>query len=456
MREGNILIVDDEKGQREILKTIIQGEGYEVMTASNEREALKAIGEGVFDTIMTDLKMPGGDGTHLLISILKERPNTSVVIMTAHGTIDSAVEAMKLGAFDYLTKPLERDELLVVLNKAVEKTKLLNENSRLREQLEDRFKIENIIGKDGKMQEVLKIIKKVSNSNSTVLIFGESGTGKELAAKAIHHNSPRRDKPFMDINCAAIPETLLESELFGYEKGAFTGASTRKIGLFESANGGTLFMDEIGDMGIGLQARLLRAIQEREIRRVGGKDNIKIDVRIISATNKNLESEIKNSRFREDLYYRLNVIAFRIPPLRERMGDLPELVSFFISKYNKSLEKKINGISDNALNLLLNYSWPGNVRQLESVIERAVLLTDGAVIETDTLPPEIFNKPLQIGKIDFDIPTDGISFKELEREVLLKAMRKSNWVIAKAAQLLGMSYRTLQYRLNKFGIKRES
>lgn len=456
MREGNILIVDDEKGQREILKTIIQGEGYEVMTASNEREALKAIGEGVFDTIMTDLKMPGGDGTHLLISILKERPNTSVVIMTAHGTIDSAVEAMKLGAFDYLTKPLERDELLVVLNKAVEKTKLLNENSRLREQLEDRFKIENIIGKDGKMQEVLKIIKKVSNSNSTVLIFGESGTGKELAAKAIHHNSPRRDKPFMDINCAAIPETLLESELFGYEKGAFTGASTRKIGLFESANGGTLFLDEIGDMGIGLQARLLRAIQEREIRRVGGKDNIKIDVRIISATNKNLESEIKDGRFREDLYYRLNVIAFRIPPLRERMGDIPELVSFFISKYNKSLEKKINGISDNTLNLLLNYSWPGNVRQLESVIERAVLLTDGAVIETDTLPPEIFNKPLQIGKIDFDIPNDGISFEELEREVLLKAMRKSNWIIAKAAQLLRMSYRTLQYRLNKFGIKRES
>ncbi len=455
MREGNILIVDDEKGQREILKTIIQGEGYEVMTASNEREALKAIGEGVFDTIMTDLKMPGGDGTHLLISILKERPNTSVVIMTAHGTIDSAVEAMKLGAFDYLTKPLERDELLVVLNKAVEKTKLLNENSRLREQLEDRFKIENIIGKDGKMQEVLKIIKKVSNSNSTVLIFGESGTGKELAAKAIHHNSPRRDKPFMDINCAAIPETLLESELFGYEKGAFTGASTRKIGLFESANGGTLFLDEIGDMGIGLQARLLRAIQEREIRRVGGKDNIKIDVRIISATNKNLESEIKDGRFREDLYYRLNVIAFRIPPLRERMGDIPELVSFFISKYNKSLEKKINGISDNTLNLLLNYSWPGNVRQLESVIERAVLLTDGAVIETDTLPPEIFNKPLQIGKIDFDIPNDGISFEELEREVLLKAMRKSNWIIAKAAQLLGMSYRTLQYRLNKFGIKRD-
>lgn len=456
MREGNILIVDDEKGQREILKTIIQGEGYEVMTASNEREALKAIESGVFDAILTDLKMPGGDGTHLLTNILKEMPNISVVIMTAHGTIDSAVEAMKLGAFDYLTKPLERDELLVVLNKAVEKTKLLNENTRLREQLEDKFKIENIIGKDGKMQEVLKIIKKVSNSNSTVLIFGESGTGKELAAKAIHHNSPRRDKPFMDINCAAIPETLLESELFGYEKGAFTGASTRKIGLFESANGGTLFMDEIGDMGIGLQARLLRAIQEREIRRVGGKDNIKIDVRIISATNKNLESEIKDSRFREDLYYRLNVIAFRIPPLRERMGDLPELVSFFISKYNKSLEKKINGISDNALNLLLNYSWPGNVRQLESIIERAVLLTDGAVIETDTLPPEIFNKPLQIGKIDFDIPNDGISFKELEREVLLKAMRKSNWVIAKAAQLLGMSYRTLQYRLNKFGIKRES
>ncbi len=455
MKEGNILIVDDEKGQREILKTILSDEGYDVVTASNGKEALRAVYEGVFDAILTDLKMPDLDGVQLLTNILKNRIHTSVVIMTAHGTIDSAVEAMKLGAFDYLTKPLERDELLVVVNKAIEKTKLLNENERLRGQLDERFKIENIIGRDGKMQEVLKIIKKVSNSSSTVLIFGESGTGKELAAKAIHHNSPRRDKPFMDINCAAIPETLLESELFGYEKGAFTGASTKKIGLFESANGGTLFLDEIGDMGIGLQARLLRAIQEREIRRVGGKDNIKIDVRIISATNKNIENDIKEGRFREDLYYRLNVIAFRMPPLRERMGDLPELVSFFISKYNKSLGGKINGISDNALNLLLNYSWPGNIRQLESVIERAVLLTDGTVIETDTLPPEISNKLIQIGKIDFDIPNDGISFEELEREVLLKAMRKSNWVIAKAAQLLGMSYRTLQYRLNKFEIKRE-
>ncbi len=455
MRECNILIVDDEKGQREILKTILSDEGYDVVTASNGKEALRAVYEGVFDAILTDLKMPDLDGVQLLTNILKNRIHTSVVIMTAHGTIDSAVEAMKLGAFDYLTKPLERDELLVVVNKAIEKTKLLNENERLRGQLDERFKIENIIGRDGKMQEVLKIIKKVSNSSSTVLIFGESGTGKELAAKAIHHNSPRRDKPFMDINCAAIPETLLESELFGYEKGAFTGASTKKIGLFESANGGTLFLDEIGDMGIGLQARLLRAIQEREIRRVGGKDNIKIDVKIISATNKNIENDIKEGRFREDLYYRLNVIAFRMPPLRERMGDLPELVSFFISKYNKSLGGKINGISDNALNLLLNYSWPGNIRQLESVIERAVLLTDGTVIETDTLPPEISNKLIQIGKIDFDIPNDGISFEELEREVLLKAMRKSNWVIAKAAQLLGMSYRTLQYRLNKFEIKRE-
>lgn len=455
MKKENILVVDDERGQRDILKTILSGEGYDVVAASNGREAVKAIHEGVFDVILTDLKMPDRDGIQVMTEILKENPNVSVVIMTAHGTIDSAIEAMKLGAFDYLTKPLEREELLVVVKKAVEKMRLLKENILLRELLDEKFSIKNMIGRDKKMQEVFKIVKKVSNSNSTVMIYGESGTGKELVAKAIHHNSPRMDKPFIAINCSSIPETLLESELFGYERGAFTGAYSRKIGLFESADCGTIFLDEIGDMGMNLQSRLLRTIQEREIRRIGGNENIKVDVRIIAATNKNLDEEMKNGRFREDLYYRLNIITFKLPSLRERITDIPELVNHFIRKHNNSIGKEIKGISNDALTLFMDYHWPGNVRQLEAVIERAVLLTDGEIIEIDNIPVEICHQPYQIGKVNFDIPDDGISFEELEKEVLIKAMRKADWVIAKAAQLLGMSYRTLQYRLNKFGIKKD-
>lgn len=455
MSKGAILVADDERGQREIMKTILQGEGYDVATASNGKEAFRLAQEGTFDAILTDLKMADGDGMQLLNDILKERPAATVVIMTAHGTVDSAVEAMKLGAFDYLSKPLEREELLVVVNKAVEKTRLLSENTRLREQLEDRFRVENIIGGDGKMQEIFRMTKKVSGSNATVLIYGESGTGKELVAKAIHQNGPRKNKPFIAINCAAIPATLLESELFGYEKGAFTGANTRKIGIFESASDGTLFLDEIGDMEMGLQAKLLRAIQEKEIRRVGGKDSIRVDVRIIAATNKNIEEEMRNGRFREDLYYRLNVISFRLPALRERSGDIPELVDHFMQKHGKAAGKRIKGISNDALKYLMNYNWPGNVRQLEAAIERALVLEEDERIGVESLPVEIRNKPYQIGKLDFDIPDEGLSFEELEKEILLKAMKKADGVIAKAATLLGMSYRTLQYRLDKFEIKKE-
>lgn len=455
MKRGSVLVVDDEKGQREILKTILQGEGYDVVIASNLREASRVLQEDPFDVVLTDLKMPNGDGIQLLTYTMKERPTTSVVMMTAHGTIPSAVEAMRLGAFDYLTKPLERDELLVVIEKAIAASRLISENITLKEELQNRFRIENIIGSDGKMQEVFRLIKKVSHTNSNVLIYGESGTGKELVAKAIHHHSPRRDGPFIAVNCAAIPEGLMESELFGHERGAFTGAFTRRMGLFGSANGGSLFLDEIGDMNIGLQARLLRTIQEKEVRRVGGEETIKVDVRIISATNRDLEGDVRQGRFREDLFYRLNVIAFRLPPLRERVGDIPELVGHFIERHSKAIGKEIQGVSDEAMALLLNYHWPGNVRQLESVIERAVLLAEGERIEVDGLPPEVRNRPYRIGKVDFDIPDEGISFEELEKEVLEKAMRKANWVAARAAQLLGMSYRTLQYRLNKFNIKRD-
>lgn len=456
MQEGNILVVDDEKGQREILKAILVKQGYEVLTSSNGMEALRLLKETSFDVVLTDLKMPGLDGIELLRSILKEKSPVSVVLMTAHGTINSAVEAMKLGAFDYLVKPFEMDELLVVIKKAFEKTNLLKENTLLRQQLEERFRIGGIVGKSGIMQEIFRVLKKVCASNSTVIIYGESGTGKELIAKAIHYNNPRRDNLFMAVNCAAIPETLLESELFGYEKGAFTGAHARKIGLFEAANGGTLFLDEIAELPIALQAKLLRVLQEREIRRLGGKDNIKIDVRIIAATNKRLEEEVKRGSFREDLFYRLNVIALKLPALRERAEDIPELIDHFIEKHSKTHNKKIAAISKDATALLINYPWPGNVRQLESAIERAILLADdGAAIDANLLPHEVVNQVYQTSRIAFEIPSQGISFEELEKELIIKAMEKTGWVIAKAAQLLGMSYKTLQYRVNKFGIKRE-
>jgi len=330
--KGNILVVDDEKPQREILKTILEDEGYVVHAAGSGREALELFKTTTPDLILTDLKMPDIDGMSLLNSFARYPGSSPVIMMTAYGTINSAVEAMKKGAFDYLTKPLERDELLITVRRAFERVNLEKENRILRQELEERFRIDGIVGSHGSMQEVFKIIKKVSKSSSTVLIYGESGTGKELVAKAIHYNSHRSKRPFMAINCASIPETLLDSELFGFEAGAFTGAIGRKIGLFEAANGSTLFLDEIGDLSPDMQAKILRVLQEREIRRLGSSENIKVDVRIISATNKDLEREMKKGRFREDLFYRLQVIAIKIPPLRERYTDIPELVTHFIEK----------------------------------------------------------------------------------------------------------------------------
>ncbi|MBI5469233.1 MAG: sigma-54-dependent Fis family transcriptional regulator [Deltaproteobacteria bacterium] len=453
---GRVLVVDDERGQREILKTILEADGYDVGAASGGLEAVAAMQKTGFDLVVTDLKMPGMNGVELLLNILVESPSTSVVIITAHGTIDSAVEAIRRGAFDYLTKPLDREKLLIVAKKAVEKSRLLNENKQLREQLEERFRPEGIIGNDSRMREIFRMIKKVSGSSATVLIYGESGTGKELIAKALHYASPRSHNPFMAINCAAIPETLLETELFGYEKGAFTGAYAKNTGLFEAADNGTILLDEIADMTMSLQSKLLRVIQEKEIRRVGGNRNIKVNVRIIAATNKDLHTEIKNNRFREDLFYRLNVVSFKLPPLRDRRADIPELTACFIKRSNESFGRNIKGVSDETMNILMNYNWPGNVRQLESVIERAVLLSEGGLIEVDGLPMEITTKPITLGKIDFELPEDGISFEEFEKELIVKAMSKANGVLGRAAAILGMSYRTLQYRLNKFDIAKES
>ncbi|HEY6006719.1 MAG TPA: sigma-54 dependent transcriptional regulator [Geobacteraceae bacterium] len=451
---GSILIVDDEKGQREILRAILGKEGYRIADVPGGREALARLGEEEFDLILTDLKMQGMSGLELMEQVLAADPQQCIVMMTAHGTVDSAVEAMKKGAFDYLEKPLEREDLLITLRRAFERIRLLRENKVLHKKLEENAVIPTIIGDHPKIREVFRVVAKIAPTASTVLIYGESGTGKELVARAIHDGSPRHDQPFFAINCAAIPDSLMESELFGHEKGAFTGASSREVGIFEAADGGTVFLDEIGEMNVAMQAKLLRAIQQKEIRRVGGKVNIPINVRIISATNKDLEAEIRRGQFREDLFYRLNVIRINLPPLRERGSDIATLADFFVGKYTEATGMGVKGISKQALKLLMNYGWPGNVRQLESVIERGVLMAEGDYIQPEDLPAEVHGEGGTAGRLPFEFPAGGISIEDLERDLIVKAMERADWIIAKAAPLLGMSYKTLQYRLEKFGIEK--
>ncbi|MDD2273263.1 MAG: sigma-54 dependent transcriptional regulator [Desulfuromonadaceae bacterium] len=452
--KGSILIVDDEKGQRDILNLILKKDGYDVVDVPGVREALAQLEKREFDLIMTDLQMQGQSGLDLLDKVLADDPQQCIIMMTAHGSVDSAVEAMRKGAFDYLEKPLERDNLILTLQRAFERIGLVRENRVLQKRVQSIATIPNMQGEHPKIKEVFRIIAKIAPSNSTVLIVGESGTGKELISRAIHEGSPRRDKPFIAINCAAIPDTLIESELFGHEKGSFTGADAREIGIFEAADGGTVFLDEIGEMNVAMQAKLLRAIQEKEIRRVGGKVNIGLDVRVVSATNKDLEQEIKKGTFREDLYYRLNVIRVNLPPLRERGSDIKTLAEFFLEKYSKAAGITLDGISKQALKLLMNYTWPGNVRQLESVIERSILMAESNYIEPEDLPSEITACASLAGGINFDLPAEGIDFEELEKGLIIKAMERAEWVIGKAAPLLGMSYKTLQYRLDKFEIER--
>ncbi|MCM0081075.1 sigma-54 dependent transcriptional regulator [Geomonas sp. Red32] len=451
---GSILIVDDEKGQRDILTAILTKEGYSVTAVPGAREAIEELEKAEFDLILTDLKMQGMSGMELMEKVLAEDASQCVVMMTAHGTVDSAVEAMKKGAFDYLEKPLERDDLILTLQRAFERIMLLKENRVLHKRLAETKTLPNMIGEHPKMLEVVRMINKISSTSTTVLIYGESGTGKELVARAIHERSPRKEKPFFAINCAAIPDSLIESELFGHEKGSFTGAGSREIGIFEAAEGGTVFLDEIGEMNTAMQAKLLRTIQEKEIRRVGGKQNIPVDVRIISATNRDLEQETKRGGFREDLFYRLNVIRITLPPLRERGNDILTLANFFLKKYSASCGIPLKGISKAAMKVLLEYSWPGNVRQLESVIERGVLMAESDYILPEDLPAEVHSEAGPAGRLHFDFPPEGISMDELERDLIVKAMQRADWVISKAAPLLGMSYKTLQYRLEKFGIGR--
>ena len=418
-----VLVVDDEPPQLEILRLILGSEGYEVATAASGKSALGALRRQGFDVVLTDLKMPDHSGISLLEEILREQPGACVVLMTAHGTIDSAVEAMRKGAFDYLTKPLDREVVLLAVSRAVERTRLLSENLQLREELRGRFRLENIVGAHGSMEEVFRVVHKVARSASTVLIYGESGTGKELVARAIHVASERRDRPFLAVNVGALPESILEAELFGYEKGAFTGADARKVGLFEQASGSTLFLDEIGELKRDLQVKLLRVLQEREVLRVGGTEPVAVDVRVVAATNRDLEHEVKQGRFREDLFYRLNVIPLRLPPLRERRTDVPLLVEHFLVKHAEP--GRTRRIELDALEALVAYAWPGNVRELESVVERTLLLADGDLIRLADLPAAVrLRAGLGAAGVPIEIPDDGMDLEALERSLILQALDK--------------------------------
>ena len=453
-KKGRILVVDDEKLQREIILLTLKKEGHELAEASGVREVLAMLEKREFDLILTDLMMQGQTGMDLLEIVQKSDADQCVVMMTAHGSIKTAVEAIQKGAFNYLEKPIEGDQLVLAVSKALEHIGLIRENRVLRKRLEAIQSIPHMHGEHPRMKEVFRVVAKIAASSSSVLIIGESGTGKELIARAIHDGSQRKDKPFLAINCAAIPDTLIESELFGHEKGSFTGANAREIGIFEAANGGTVFLDEIGEMNVAMQAKLLRAIQEKEIRRVGGKVNIALDVRILAATNRELEQEIRKGNFREDLFYRLNVIRINLPALRERGSDVKTLAEFFVKKYSQASGIAIEGISKPALKMLMNYTWPGNVRQLESVIERSVLMAESNYIEPEDLSVEISAGSSLAGGVPIELPPEGIDFEALEKGLIIKAMERADWVIGKAAPLLGMSYKTLQYRLEKFEIER--
>ncbi|PYS89650.1 MAG: DNA-binding response regulator [Acidobacteria bacterium] len=439
MARKSILVVDDERGQREILEMILSGEGYDITTAASGEAALRLARERRFDLALTDLKMTGMDGIELLQKLLAHDSSIIVILLTAHGSIDSAKEALRRGAFDYLEKPYDRDTLLATIRRALQRLDALDTE---------------IISASPEMETVKKMILKVARSTSTVLIRGESGTGKELIARAIHNQSPRATEMFQAVNCAAINENLLESELFGHEKGSFTGAHAEKKGLFEVADKGTLFLDEIGELDISMQAKLLRALQEREIRRVGGTRPIKIDVRVVAATNRDLRAMVADGRFRDDLYYRINVLSIDVPPLRERREDIPVLIDYFLKKHTRNTSRLIRGLTPDARAVMLDYAWPGNVRQLESAIERAILLAENDLISVEDLPLEVRQEARPATEGAFKLPAEGISFEEFERNLILQAMERTDYNITKAAKLLGLTFRTLQYRLEKFGIRR--
>ncbi len=444
---AKILVVDDEINIREALATILEAEGYEVHAAASAEEGIAKLGEDFFQIVISDMRMGGGSGMDLLRWIRTDCPETEIILLTAYGSVEDAVEAMKLGAYDYLSKPVDRRRLSLLIGKALEKQRLAEENRSLRRRLSVKEEFSNIIGNSSRIRQIFKIISEVAPTNATILITGESGTGKELVARAIHSRSNRRDGPFVTLNCGALPDTLLESELFGYEKGAFTGAAALKMGRIEMASGGTLFLDEVGDMTPKTQVDLLRALQDREIRRLGGDKVIKVDVRFIAATNKDLAEEIAEKRFREDLYYRLNVVPIVLPALRERKEDIPVLVNAFLEEFSKLHKKESKKISDRALDLMLQYPWPGNVRELRNVAERMVLLSPNETLEPRDLPASIGHS--QDSRQEISIPLNQ-PLEDTEKAVISSVFSRITRNRRKAADILGISLRTLHYKIHKF------
>ena len=446
----SILLIDDDQSLRRVIEYSLAEHGYAVRAAASGEEGLRLFDQEHFDAVITDITMPGISGMDVLEAVRQRDPAMHVIMITAYGTIESAVAAMRRGAFDYITKPFNREELRLTLEKALKMRRLERENTHLRAAVIDRYRFEGIIGESERIREVIDLAGRVSASDATVLITGESGTGKELLAKGIHYNSGRASSPFVAVNCAAIPEALIESELFGHVKGSFTGAVRDKEGKFELADGGTVFLDEIGDLRIDLQAKILRTLQERSVDRVGGSSPLPVDVRVIAATNKDLERAVKDGTFREDLYYRLSVVTLQMPPLRERREDIPLLAEHFLRKFNSAPETTI--VPD-ALAAISAYGWPGNVRELENVIERASVLKRGVAITPADLPAKLIRKGGDIADIILNLPDGGLSLEDLERTLIIKALEKHKGNQTRAAEYLRITRPTLIYRMEKFGLK---
>ncbi len=446
-----ILVIDDDQGIQFFLREALTKKGYQVDSATSAETAISKVKQGTFSLILLDVRLPEMSGIDAIKKLHEQAPRAPIIIMTAYGSKDLALKAIKEGAYDFFTKPIKLDEFLIIIKRALEKRRLQIEISRLEDEIKKNYKFENIIGSSGPMQEVFAMVRKVAETDSSVIIYGESGTGKELIAQAIHAHSGRHEKSFVKLNCVAIPEGLLESELFGHEKGSFTGAVAQKMGKFELANDGTIFLDEIGDMTIATQAKILRVLQEREFERVGGTKTVRVDVRIIAATNKDLQKAVEKKEFREDLYFRLNVVPIYLPPLRERKEDIPPLVEHFFKEAGERVKKHISGVSSDALDMLMEYHWPGNVRELENCIERAAVISNGDLITKDCLPLYITatgekHEPVSKGSIDETLAST-------EKEIILDALRHSGGVQAKAARLLSITERSLWHRIKKYNIK---
>jgi two-component system, NtrC family, response regulator PilR len=463
---NRVLVVEDEKSMRDLLALMLRKEGYGVETADNGVQAVSRISKDpAYDLVITDVSMPGMTGLELLRHVRKTASETSVILMTAYGSKETAIEALNDGAAYYVEKPFDLDEMKVVVRKTIDQKRiasenadLKNENRGLKAELKGRYRFEGLIGRSAKMRAIFQLIERVAGTGSTIMISGESGTGKELIARAIHYNSGRGERPFVSINCGALPDELLESELFGHMKGSFTGAVTAKKGLFEAADGGTIFLDEIGETSPTMQVKLLRVLQERTIRRVGGTEETPVDVRVITATNQDVDAMVREKRFREDLFYRIHVIAIRMPALREKPEDIPALAEYFLDKYRKMMGKVLSGITEEAMECLESYAWPGNVRELENVIERAVALEPSDVIQAESLPREVRSGRAGRGDLEVILPESGIDLdthlEELRRRYMVEAMERSSGVQTRAAEILGMTFRSFRYFAKKYGLTR--